>query len=88
MVTGGALAIEWEDDIEVLSTGDVYFCRPGPPGHRMEAADGATVIDFTPVDMLTDDIRTVSWRHDIAATAVHGSLSARKPESVEIVTIG
>jgi quercetin dioxygenase-like cupin family protein len=48
LVTAGRLAIEWEDDIEVLSAGDVYHCPGGPPGHRLEAADPASIVDLTP----------------------------------------
>lgn len=65
LVVDGAIAIEWEDDVEVLTAGDVYYCPPGPPGHRLQAADGATIVDFTPVDRLHDGGRIASWRQGL-----------------------
>lgn len=60
LVTQGRLAIEWENDLEVLAAGDVYHCPGGPPGHRLEAADPAGVIDLTPIDALGG--RLATWR--------------------------
>ena len=57
IVTEGRLAIAWEDDIEILSKGDIFHCPAGPPGHRMEAADPATFIDLTPISALESDGR-------------------------------
>lgn len=62
LVTAGRLAIEWEDDVERLSRGDVFHCPPGPPGHRIEAADPAIFIDLTPVVAFEDDRRLADWR--------------------------
>ena len=62
LVTGGSLAIEWEDDIEVLTAGDVFWCTAGPPGHRLQAAEPAVVVDFTPIDALRDTERLPEWR--------------------------
>lgn len=62
MVTAGRLAIEWEDDVEILGAGDVYHCPSGPPGHRIEAADPATLIDLTPVAGLSTTGRIADWR--------------------------
>jgi hypothetical protein len=62
MVTAGRVAIEWEDDIEVLGTGDIYYCPPGPPGHRITAADPATIVDLTPVAALEAVTRLADWR--------------------------
>ena len=64
VVTSGRLAIEWEDDVELLSTGDVFHCPAGPPGHRIEAADPATFIDLTPVEALASGARIAEWRRD------------------------
>jgi quercetin dioxygenase-like cupin family protein len=61
LVTAGRLAIEWEDDVEILSAGDVFYCPVGPPGHRIEAADPASFIDLTPVDVLGTG-RIAPWR--------------------------
>jgi quercetin dioxygenase-like cupin family protein len=64
VITSGRLAIEWEDDIEILSTGDVFHCPAGPPGHRIEAADPATFVDLTPVAALGSVGRLAEWRRD------------------------
>jgi quercetin dioxygenase-like cupin family protein len=64
LVTNGRLAIEWEDDVEILVAGDVFHCPAGPPGHRFEAADPATVVDLTPLDALTGRGRLADWRRD------------------------
>jgi quercetin dioxygenase-like cupin family protein len=61
LVTSGQIAIEWEDDIEILVAGDVYHCPAGPPGHRLEAADPASVIDLTPIEFATGT-RIDPWR--------------------------
>jgi quercetin dioxygenase-like cupin family protein len=61
LVTSGRLAIEWENDVEILSAGDVYHCPAGPPGHRLEAADPASVIELTPL-VLAPGTRVAPWR--------------------------
>jgi quercetin dioxygenase-like cupin family protein len=61
LVTDGQMAIEWEDDIEILSSGDIFHCPAGPPGHRLEAADPATFLDLTPVAALAGG-RVADWR--------------------------
>jgi quercetin dioxygenase-like cupin family protein len=66
-VAGGNIAIEWENDIEVLTAGDVFYCPPGPPGHRFQAADPSATIDFTPLDAFTREGRIVDWRQALAA---------------------
>jgi quercetin dioxygenase-like cupin family protein len=66
IVTEGRLAIEWEDDVEILSKGDVFHCPAGPPGHRLEAADPATFIDLTPASVLDADGRLAEWRRSIS----------------------
>jgi hypothetical protein len=61
-VLAGSVTIEWEDDVELLSAGDVYRCEPGPPGHRMLSVGPATVIDVTPVSVLHAPGRLIPWR--------------------------
>jgi quercetin dioxygenase-like cupin family protein len=61
LVTTGRLAIEWEDDVEILASGDVFYCPAGPPGHRIEAADPATFLDLTPIEALAGT-RIADWR--------------------------
>lgn len=64
LVTEGRFAIEWEDDVEIVSTGDVFHCPGGPPGHRLQAADPTTFVDLTPMAMLRSTGRLVDWRRD------------------------
>ena len=81
IVTSGSLAIEFEDDVEVVAVGDVFHCPAGPPGHRAEAADPATFLDLTPVSAFVGGGRLSDWRrvaeaasetprHGIAVTAL------------------
>jgi quercetin dioxygenase-like cupin family protein len=68
LVTAGNIAIEWENDIEVLTAGDVFYCPPGPPGHRFQAADPSATVDFTPLDAFARGGRVVEWRRALATT--------------------
>lgn len=65
LVTSGHLAIEWEDDVEVLASGEVFHCPGGPPGHRLEAADPATFLDLTPIAAFAADLRLAEWRRGL-----------------------
>jgi quercetin dioxygenase-like cupin family protein len=67
IVIDGRVAIEWEDSIEVLTAGDVFRCPEGPPGHRIQAADPAFVLDLTPLDAVTPERRAVEWRRGLVA---------------------
>ena len=69
MVAAGRIAIEWEDDVEVLGTGDIYYCPPGPPGHRITAADPATMVDLTPMTSLETVTRLAEWRRPLLELA-------------------
>lgn len=60
LVTAGRIAIEWEDDLEIVAAGDIFHCEGGPPGHRLEAADPASIVDLTPIDRLGG--RLAAWR--------------------------
>jgi quercetin dioxygenase-like cupin family protein len=62
LVTSGHVAIEWEDDVEVLAEGDLFLCPKGPPGHRIQAPDPATIIDFTPLEAFDGPGRMTEWR--------------------------
>jgi quercetin dioxygenase-like cupin family protein len=73
LVTEGRLAIEWEDDVEILAKGDIFHCPAGPPGHRLEAADPATVIDLTPIAALETAGRLADWRRATVVTSLGGS---------------
>lgn len=84
VVTSGRLAIEWENDIEILAAGDIYHCQGGPPGHRLEAADPASIIDLTPIAALDGGLRLADWRR------THGEPepSSAGPASIEVAGLG
>jgi quercetin dioxygenase-like cupin family protein len=69
MVTAGRIAMEWEGDIEVLGTGDIFYCPPGPPGHRINAADPATILDLTPFARIGERTRMSDWRRPMLELA-------------------
>ena len=51
MVLAGSLILHWEHrELELLGPGDVFRSPPGPPGHRIEVPDRATIVDYTPVE--------------------------------------
>jgi len=70
VVTMGNIAIEWEDAIEVLTAGDVFHCPAGPPGHRLQAAEPAALLDFTPIADIRAGQRRASWRARAADEAL------------------
>jgi quercetin dioxygenase-like cupin family protein len=78
LVTAGGIAIEWENDIEVLAAGDVFFCPAGPPGHRFTAADPAATIDFTPLNAFSRPYRVVDWRQKLATKLRRGPRGRRR----------
>jgi quercetin dioxygenase-like cupin family protein len=84
-VTAGNIAIEWENDIEVLTAGDVFYCPPGPPGHRFQAADPSAIVDFTPLEAFTGEGRMADWRHALAART--GAVGAQPGRNVEVATL-
>jgi quercetin dioxygenase-like cupin family protein len=83
LVTSGRLAIEWEDDIEIVAAGDIFHCPAGPPGHRLEAADPAAIIDLTPVADLLGAMRLAPWRE-----APTGRNSLRDHTSIAVAGLG
>ena len=55
LVLDGDVVNHWQDqELELWGPGDVFHCPGGPPGHRMEVADRAIVIDYTPIESLDD----------------------------------
>ena len=85
LVTAGRMAIEWEDDVEILSTGDIFHCPAGPPGHRLEAADPATFVDLTPIAALADGGRVAEWRREWTSAAGPPRAASRWPRSSDRV---
>jgi quercetin dioxygenase-like cupin family protein len=62
IVLSGDLALAFEDDVELLTAGDIYYCPPGPPGHQIRVADAATTIDYTPLQDMQGSARRSEWR--------------------------
>lgn len=85
LVTSGRFAIEFEDDLEIVAAGDVYHCPGGPPGHRLEAADPAALVDLTPIAAFRGGIRLAPWRQ-LLAEPVPSSTTGR--ESIAIARLG
>jgi hypothetical protein len=85
MVLSGDLALRFEDTVELLSAGDVYYCPAGPPGHQFQVADAATTIDYTPIADLFGSGRKAEWRSAAARRMGDGEFSiaraVRRPRS-------
>lgn len=81
LVTSGQFAIEWEDDLEIVAAGDVYHCPGGPPGHRLEAADPAALVDLTPIAAFHGGLRLAPWRQ-VVIESEPASPSGREPIAV------
>jgi quercetin dioxygenase-like cupin family protein len=84
LVAAGRLAIEWEDDIEILTAGDIYHCPAGPPGHRFEAADPAGILDLTPIAAVATGMRLAPWRQSAADT----KRGTRRRRSIAVAGLG
>ena len=80
VVLSGNVGIHWENDLELLSAGDVYYVPGGPPGHRLEAPDGATTLDYTPVADIGSVERQADWRR-IAFRTVVREVAAASPRA-------
>ena len=79
-VLDGGLVLHWENlDLELLGPGDVYQCPGGPPGHRMEVADGALVVDYTPMQAIDDP----GLRRAARMTRSVGTRPRTKPSTAE-----
>ncbi len=58
LVLEGDLVLHWENgEIELLARGDAFHCPAGPPGHRIEVADAAAMVDYTPIAAIDDPER-------------------------------
>jgi mannose-6-phosphate isomerase-like protein (cupin superfamily) len=68
LVLAGSMAIDWEDDVELVRAGDAYHCPAGPPGHRFEVPDAVTIVDFTPLEDVAAGGRSATWRPSPAVT--------------------
>ena len=79
VVLDGAVAIHTRDAVELATAGDAFLAEPG---HRFEVPDGATVIDYTPLDTIRPGVRVASWRR-AAMSRVVGTQVTDRSASVE-----
>jgi hypothetical protein len=80
VVLDGEIAIGYTDHTELAARGDVFY---SPPGHRFVSADGATIIDYTPLAAL-DVERVSAWRRAVATVA---NLSASPEPAPDVARI-
>ncbi len=77
LVLDGDLVLRWESgELELLGAGDAFHCPAGPPGHRIEVADAATIVDYTPIEAVDDGERRRAPR--TIATRTRGRRSRRR----------
>ena len=69
IVIQGTIAIESESEVEIVGAGEAYYCPPGPPGHRIEVTDAATIMDFTPLEAMVRPGRIAEWRPRLSIAA-------------------
>jgi hypothetical protein len=62
LVLSGDVVLNHENEVELLTAGDVFLCPAGPPGHQFEVADQATIIDYTPIAEMDRGGRQEAWR--------------------------
>lgn len=70
LVLDGNLVLHWENgEIELLGPGDAYHC-PDTLGHRIEVADMATIVDYTPIAAVDEPSRRRAPRALAARTGL------------------
>lgn len=75
LVLDGSLVLHLEDgELELLGPGDAFHTPGGPPGHRIEVAEHATIVDYTPIREIDDPLRRRAPR-TIFARYGHGRAS-------------
>ncbi|MBM4407022.1 MAG: cupin domain-containing protein [Chloroflexi bacterium] len=80
LVLRGDLTLTSESDVELLSSGDVYYCPAGPPGHAFQVPDSATSIDYTPVVEFGRTERQAERRNAAWRQALRSGLIAPDPQ--------
>jgi mannose-6-phosphate isomerase-like protein (cupin superfamily) len=66
IVLEGAVAINYRSTVELLAAGDVFYAERG---HQFETPDGASIVDYTPVDALDGSSRVATWRQPAIKSA-------------------
>lgn len=88
LVIEGDLVLHWENgEIELLGRGDAFHCPPGPPGHRIEVADVAAIVDYTPIAAIDEPERRRAPRA-LAALSVRGPGRRTHPHQGAVQTVG
>ena len=59
LVLSGDMAVTYRDDVEFVSAGDAFYT---PAGHRFESAEGASIVDYTPMSDLDPKRGLPAWR--------------------------
>jgi hypothetical protein len=87
LVLDGNVVNHWEDkELELWGPGDVFHCQGGPPGHRMEVADRAVVVDYTPIESLDDPAARRAERTSLTYARSASKGSAKVPPQPEAAT--
>ena len=88
LVIEGDLVLHWENgEIELLGRGDAFHCPAGPPGHRIEVADVAAIVDYTPIAAIDEPERRRAPRA-LAALSVRGPGRRTRPHQGAVETVG
>jgi hypothetical protein len=85
LVLSGDLVLNHENQVELLSAGDVFACPKGPPGHQFEVADQATIIDYTPLAEINRGGRQEAWRTSHRRKQSRGSTAASAQQQQRVV---
>jgi quercetin dioxygenase-like cupin family protein len=85
LVTAGSLAIDTEPAAEVVTSGEVFYVPPGPPGHRLQAADPAVIVDLSPIEAIERSERIADWRRRAAEQAL---AEPSVPSRLEVAALG
>ncbi len=82
LVLEGDLVLHWENgEIELLGRGDAFHCPAGPPGHRIEVADVAAIVDYTPIAAIDEPDRRRAPRALAARSGRSPGRHAHPPEA-------
>jgi len=87
IVTSGSVVLETPDETAILGPGDVFACPPGPPGHRILAADPASLIDYTPLAEISTSAQIADWRREAFRRIAGHGRRADRVDRVEIAAL-
>lgn len=81
LVLSGDVVLNHENQVELLTAGDVFYCPHGPPGHQFEVADQATIIDYTPLADMDRGGRQEAWRTTHRRRQSQGATASREGQA-------